>query len=363
MNITNELKIELYPEKKPRYTFEKIPIKEILPKDTLDHSLNPEQKLAYINSNVPLLNGFYTAHTNHYPIRIKPDDIWLLIVQAFSNHINANSERLRYYFVDFDGKKQLTVEYDLSSIDQVNRKVLENFSEQINEKMKKYLGEKLVDILTPNFSTSTYDSKIIGKISIMGAFKKYFDYEMMLCGCGTPYIILEGTAQDYKEIINKAKELCKYEFGWYINRIIPHIEKMVQAKEGKIDMDYFKNMIQKKEVIEQEYGPSGMFPQDVKYDYLSGWFLNFFAYYDKSDRRGNVKRFEGDSIKVKDFKKLANQMLVVPFTIVDLVHKKEYLMKYKVGFVGCDQNEKYEVSPVQGWFVSPSTKEERESIL
>ena len=92
--------------------------------------------------------------------------------------------------------------------------------------MKKYLGEKLVDILTPNFSTSTYDSKIIGKISIMGAFKKYFDYTMGLCGCGTPYIILEGTAQDYKEIINKSKELAKYEFDWYINRIIPHIEKM-----------------------------------------------------------------------------------------------------------------------------------------
>ena len=87
----------------------------------------------------------------------------------------------------------------------------------------------------------------------MGAFKKYFDYTMGLCGCGTPYIILEGTAQDYIEIISKAKDLAKYEFDWYINRIIPHIEKMVQAKEGKIDVDYFKNMIQKKEVIEQKY--------------------------------------------------------------------------------------------------------------
>jgi len=38
-------------------------------------------------------------------------------------------------------------------------------------------------------------------------------------------------------------------------------------------------------------------------------------------------------------------------------------MKYKVGFVGCDQNEKHEVAPVQGWFVSPSTQEERDSIL
>ena len=91
----NELKIELYPEKEPRYNFEKQPVSSLLTKDILDHSLNKDQSLAYIHSNVPVLNGFYTAHTNHYPIRIKPDDIWLLIVQAFSNHVNANSEELR----------------------------------------------------------------------------------------------------------------------------------------------------------------------------------------------------------------------------------------------------------------------------
>ena len=363
MNTSNELKIELYPEKEPRYSFEKNNVTHIIPKDVLDHSLNAEQQLAYLNTNVPVLNGFYTAHTNHYPVRIKPDDIWLLIVQAFSNHVNANSEQLRSYFVDFDGKKKLTVEYDLSSIEQVNRKVLENFSEQINEQMKKYLGEKLVDILTPNFSTSTYDSKIVGKISIMGAFKKYFDYHMALCGCGIPYIILEGTAQDYREMISKAKELIKYDFDWYIKKIIPHLEKMAEAKEGKIDVDYFKNMIQKKEVIEQEYGPSGMYPTDVKYDYICGWFLNFFAYYNKTDYSGKVKRFKEDSMKVKYFKDLANQMLIVPFVIEDRVHNKTYDMKYKVGFVGCDQNDKKEVSPVQGWIVSPSTKEDRESIL
>ena len=363
MNTSNELKIDLYPEKKPRYTFDKQDVIGILPKDVLDHSLNKGQKLAYINSNVPVLNGFYTAHTNHYPIRIKPDDIWLLIIQAFSNHVNANSEELRHYFVDFDGKKQLTVEYDLYSIDQVNRKVLEDFSEQINEQMKKYLGKELVDILTPNFSTSTYDSKIVCKISIMGAFKKYFDYHMALCGCGIPYIILEGTAQDYREIISKAKNLSKYRFEWYINKIIPHIEKMAEAKEGKIDVNYFKNMVQKKEVIEEEYGPSGMSKYEVKYDFICGWFLNFFAYLNIKNYRGKIERFEGDSMKVKEFNKLANQMLVVPFTIEDRVHKKNYLMKYKVGFVGCDQNEKHEVTPVQGWFVSPSTQEERDSIL
>ena len=38
-------------------------------------------------------------------------------------------------------------------------------------------------------------------------------------------------------------------------------------------------------------------------------------------------------------------------------------MKYLVGFIGCDQNERGEVYPVQGWIVSPSIEEERESML
>ena len=83
----------------------------------------------------------------------------------------------------------------------------------------------------------------------MGAFKKYFDYRMALMICGIPYIILEGTAEDYKIIIKKAKNLRKYKFEWYIDRIIPHIQKMVEAKEGKIDVKYFQNIIQKKEFI------------------------------------------------------------------------------------------------------------------
>ena len=355
----NALKIKLYPNKKPRYNFDKKPVKNIIPKDALGHSLDSKQELAYMDSNVPLLNGFYTAHTNHYPIRIKPDDIWLLIVQAFSNHVNANSEELRHYFVNFDGKKQLIVKYGLSDIKQVDKKILEDFSEQINTQMKEFLGEKLIDLLTPNFSTTTNVTKIVGKISIMGAFKKYFEYEMHLCGCGIPYIILEGTAQDYKDILTKAKELSKYDFDWYIDRIIPHIEKMVEAKEGKIDVNYFKNMIQKKEVTEQEYGPSGMRKYNVKYDYIKGWFLNFFAYLNKD---GDIYPFKEDTMKVKDFKKLAGQMLIVPFVIVD-AKKKRYDMKYKVGFVGCDQNERHQIYPVQGWFVSPSTQEERDSKL
>ena len=359
MENKNELKIELYSDKEPRLSFDKTKISKSQFFFSKICSLSPDKELAFINSNTPVLNGFFTAHTNHYPIRIRPDDLWLLICQSFSNHINENSEKLRTMFVNFEGKKDISIDYDLSSIEQVDIKVAEDFSVKVNEKLKEYLGEEIMNILTPNFSTTTKDSMITCKITIMSSFKKFFNYKMMLCGCGIPYIILEGTAEDYKKIISKANELKKYDFAWYIDRIIPHIQKMVEAKEGKVDISHFKNIVQKKEKTESIYRPSGIEPEDVEFDYLEGWFLKFFAYYAADQYITHYTKFDGDSIKVKEFNKLANQILVAPFTIIDLVHNKNYEMQFKVGFAGCDQNEKNEVFPVMGWSVLPYDGEDK----
>ncbi len=45
----------------------------------------------------------------------------------------------------------------------------------------------------------------------MRAFQKYFNYKMTLSGCGSPYLILEGTAEDYQKINDKANKLRKYD--------------------------------------------------------------------------------------------------------------------------------------------------------
>ena len=57
---------------------------------------------------------------------------------------------------------------------------------------------------------------------------------MGLINCRILYLILEGTAKDYKEILAKSKDLSKYELEWYINKIIPHIKKMVEQKKEKL---------------------------------------------------------------------------------------------------------------------------------
>jgi hypothetical protein len=139
---TNDLKIELYPQNSPRGTFEKKEISKIIGDDIFCHSLDETKKLGYDCYNAPVLRSFYEAHINHFPIRIKPDDIWLLIVQAFSFHVNSNSEELRNKFVNFDGKTELVCKFMCDNPKEINKEIASNFSEQINSQMEEYLGKK-----------------------------------------------------------------------------------------------------------------------------------------------------------------------------------------------------------------------------
>ena len=204
----------------------------------------------------------------------------------------------------------------------------------MNKQMIEYLGEELIDTLTPNFTTTDDNSLIIFKISIMGAFKQYFEYKLECEGCGIPYIILEGISEDYKKIISKLMKLKKYKFDWYINEIAPHLIKMYEAKDGKIDNDYFKSIIQEKSVTEKIYEASGD-SGAKRVDHVCGWLLNFLPYLSEKNK-GKLRRFTGDSLKVEDFKKLANQMITVPFAIEEKNTRKQHLMKYEVGFIVCE---------------------------
>ena len=346
MESNNELKIDLFPENKPISELKKESVKTIINENTLAHSFDINQELGYFCYNAPVLSGFFNAYCNHYPIRIKPEDIWLLILQCFSYHVNENSEKLRSYFVDFDGKKELKIKTECFEI---GKKHLDLFIEEINIKMEKFLGNELLENLTPNFTTTDNNSRLICKISIMNTFQKYFNYIFEQCICGIPYIILEGTAEDYKKIILKSKNLRKYDFEWYIDRIIPLLQKMVEAKEGKIDINFFKNIVQKEEGFKDKSEGCDIFTSKYKINYLSGWILKFFGYIKRDEC---FYRFLEDKIEGDDLNNIPNQILNVPF-IIQKLDKTEIKVKFEAGFFGCEQNNKMEVSPVLGWLISP----------
>ena len=147
----------------------KIILNENLPKSTM---IDKNKILSF--GNHKLILGYLNAYFNHCPIKLNPNIIWQLILNNFSEKVNNNSENesFRQKFVNFLGKKELIC-VRVGSFKDVNiyqNDIIKDFCEQISEN----IGKELIDILTPNFSTSNENSIIAGKVSIMSAFKKIF---------------------------------------------------------------------------------------------------------------------------------------------------------------------------------------------
>ena len=113
---------------------------------------------------------------------------------------------------------------------------------------------------------------------------------------------------------------------------------MIDAKMGKIDKEYFMDIIKRTEVKDYIDNNNCCPPKKAMVSNITGWILDFFAY--EKDEHNNYQRFSEKSLKVRELDRLANQMLNVPFFINEKKTGKTYQMNYSVGFIGCDQNEK-----------------------
>jgi len=58
---------------------------------------------------------------------------------------------------------------------------LEIFVKEINQEMKKYMGNEIIENLTPDFTTTDINTKLVCQMSIMDSFKKFFDFELHVC--------------------------------------------------------------------------------------------------------------------------------------------------------------------------------------
>jgi hypothetical protein len=125
-----------------------------------------------------------------------------LISQGFARHITQNAEELRSQMVNFEGRKTLTIVSNKIQIGNPQSdwaSIFPQFNEQIND----YTGKKLVGILTSDFTTTTPTSKIVSQVTIMEAVKSYFEFKVIIIGCGIPKITIEGTTQDWKKLLEK----------------------------------------------------------------------------------------------------------------------------------------------------------------
>ena len=57
------------------------------------------------------IQAITTAFAEHWPLALRPEHIWTLVLQAVARHVDENTEELRERFVAHEGKATLEVPY------------------------------------------------------------------------------------------------------------------------------------------------------------------------------------------------------------------------------------------------------------
>ncbi|MDR6561150.1 MULTISPECIES: DUF4419 domain-containing protein [unclassified Arcicella] len=281
----------------------------------------------------PFLTGILTAYKEHRPFVISPDIMWLLISQGFARHISNNSETFRKDIVAFKNKKNLNIISNDIQIGNPNSNweaVFPQFTSQIND----YTGNKLTSVLTADFTTTTPTTRIVSEITVMETVKDYFNYKVVLIGCGIPKITIEGTVEDWQKVLDKTKYIAKYNLTWWTSELEPVLKQIIETKKGNFKKDFWMNMV--KAHTEKKYGSPTT---------IDGWIVKFFPY-TKEGKKRELKPIA----KIND---LASELVKVPFVLEDVQHKKSYKMEFWAGFVGLSQNkDDYTLKPEIAWAIN-----------
>ena len=226
-----------------------------------DHASDEIKKIPILEQSFQMHHGFIRAAEiawkSHFPLKIDPIHIWLLILQAVAMHVDKHSQLLRNKWVNFDGRKKLVVNRDdfvkgklfvcwifvlfiivrvcfvvvcfvflwlfctlcypcaqtvffclmfLLGLRARNNwsEVVVSFCEQIDQ----HTAKDSVSLLEANFSNATIIDKIAAKITIMDICKSYFEF-VVRTRCGFPRITLTGTKGDWIKIYQKTEKLLK----------------------------------------------------------------------------------------------------------------------------------------------------------
>lgn len=285
----------------------------------------------------PVLGGFLLAYKEHRPIVLSPDMVWLLISQGFARHIANNAEAFRAELVGFEGKKKLTVSVNNVPLGDPQadwEQVFPEFTQQIAG----YTGPDLLSTLTGDFSTTTPTTRICSQITVMEGVKSYFEYEIVMFGCGLPSVTLEGSPADWERVLAKTRALAHYRLDWWTKELEPVLQQFINTANGRGNRRFWMNMI--KAHTAKQYGSPTT---------IDGWIVKFYPYTNKGQRTGFKP--------IRNIDNLPPESVEVPFNYVFAPTGKMTPMAFWAGFAGLRQNQTtYALRPEMVWAVLNKNK-------
>ncbi|OQY55566.1 MAG: hypothetical protein DRR08_02755 [Candidatus Parabeggiatoa sp. nov. 2] len=278
----------------------------------------------------PLIAAAFMAFSEHRPLVLSPDMVWITIAQGLAQHINLHPEKFRYFCVSHEAKLQIEVQ----TLRKDWAKIVHSFGNQI----KRHTNAGLYELFVANFSTTGEIERTVSEVVMMDAFKRYFDY-LVTDICGIPSVTLEGTTKDWILLKNKVEAIKLFGLKWWMKQLLAICDQFIRASQGDVDLEHWQNLCK----LKDRYGEP----------IINGWIIKLIAYVRRTHNGDfNVINpvFMGKD-EVTSWN-LSNGLSIVPFIWKDRETKTSKLLELIAGFTGITQSpDNFALRPKLGWAV------------
>lgn len=193
------------------------------------------------------MHAVYLAFSQHRPLVLTPDVIWLTLAQGFAHHVNNHAEALRSCLVAQKGKVTLNpITWERSS-SQDWAAVIQQWSLGIQEHIPAEFGE----LMLCNFTTTTPTIRTASQVVMMDVFQQYFDCAVM-CICGIPTITVRGSVEDWVAIRKRVDVMAGYHLEWWTDRLKPIYDGFIDTVQGHPSQWFWKHIYSPKEIYGRE---------------------------------------------------------------------------------------------------------------
>lgn len=222
-----------------------------------------------------LLVAVHTAFSDHRPLVLSPDAIWLTLAQGFALHVREHADALRDRYVRHAGRKTLRVD----TLDFTSVAAWETHLAAFHAGLAAELGKGVTELVSRPFSTTGPTEQAVSRVVLMDAFQRYFDYELY-CICGIPEITLRGTPDDWRDVRARVRALADHDLGWWVAELEPLCDQWVATAEGRPDREFWQSI----------YKPEATYGTRL----VTGWLIRLFPYLSEGERfvRNEFRRAE-----------------------------------------------------------------------
>ncbi|MBK8022429.1 MAG: DUF4419 domain-containing protein [Chloroflexi bacterium] len=257
----------------------------------------------------------------------------MLICQGFAEHVKHNHAELQSHFTSSPNQDNLEVRRDDFIKGSSNNPWQEVFPE-ITAKIRERSGD-IVDVLTARYSTTTTVEQTAFQIALMDAAQYYFQYRLR-SSCGIPSITLEGTLQDWQNLIERFKRLRDFGMEGWVDTLLPVLQEFTQPG---VHREFWQSIYK--------------FRSRSGGEEITGWILQFFPYVQK--KRHPVAWGEPPLPDAKPLldSRLPADVSQAPFRWVFPLEDQTFDMQFVAGFFGMTHDlQTYAVRPAIGWMVA-----------